>query len=307
MLKSVLVTLFLAPSAIVSGVEIHQTQVQLPKAESRRLNIFDSITGLVDQRQGDIQVSIENEHDTFSAENDKTVNAILQDSLVDLTDFLRTLEIDDPSKAMRIPVRVVLVQSSLTVFQSLFKMLSNPKESRSPTPWQQYLRESINNQQCSVKDLCDEFHQNFKCDEEGRLGAIMLDYRHPFDHLNLLMIPNTVKILFLRRTKLKTISEWTDLKGKSLKRLYLDKNYGLKLNFDGLSRELNHLPLKHMSVSTRPIINYFGEENWWRACPQIGNWMKTSMLTSLQIRGTLKGTPYCGVVFACDGSLIFDH
>ena len=300
-------TLFLAPSAIVSGAEIHQTHVSLTMVQSRRLNIFESITGSMDQRQGDIPVSIENEYGSSSAENDQTVNEILRHSLVNLADFLQKLEINDPSKAMRIPVHIVLVQSSLSVFQSLFKMLSNPKESRSPTPWQQYLRESINNQQCSVKDLCNEFQQNFKCDEEGRLGAIMLDYRHPFDHLNLLMIPNTVKILFLRRTKLKTVSEWTDLKGKSLNRLYLDKNYGLKLNFDGLSRELNHLPLEHLSVSTRPIINYFGEENWWRACPQIGNWMRTSMLTYLQIRGTMKGTPYCGVVFACDGCWIFDN
>ena len=88
---------------------------------------------------------------------------------------------------------------------------------------------------------------------------------------------------------MKTISEWTDLKGKSLKVLRVDGNFDLKLNLDGLAGELNHLPLEQLSVSTMSIRNYFGDFYWKRVLPKIGNWMRASTLTSLKLElGRLK-------------------
>ena len=124
----------------------------------------------------------------------------------------------------------------------------------------------------------------------------------PFDHLNLLMIPNTVRILSLRNTKLKTISEWTDLKGKSLKVLRLEFNYVLKLNLDGLTGNLNHLPLEHLTVSTRPITDYFGEGDEKKALSKIGNWMRASTLTSLKLRDRTRVGPRCKGSFDSDGT-----
>ena len=251
----------------------------LPKSSvgSRRLSIFKSITKSGDQRNA--------EEDSPAPDDDKTVNEILRHSLVELTDTLGTLESNDPFKAMRISLHVIPVQSpeSLMVFESLLKMLSNPKESRSSTTWQQFLIKSIGNQQCSVLDLCKEFHQNFECDGEGHLKVIGLVRRSPFDHLNLLMVPNTVEILNIRRIKLKTISEWSDLRGKSLRVLNLEENIDLQLNLDGLTGDLDHLPLERLSVSQRSLTHYFGERNWYRTLAKIGDWMKTSTLTCLTL------------------------
>ena len=236
--------------------------------------------------------------------DDKTVNEILQHSLVELTETLQRLESNDPFKAMRIPLNVIQRQSpeSLMVFQSLLMMLTNPKESGSLMPWQQYLVESISKHQCSVMGLCREFEKNFKCDKEGHLTVIGLDGKGPFDHLNLLMIPNTVTKVLLRHTKLKTISEWTDLKGKSLKTLCLDANYDLKLNLDGLNGELNHLPLNHLAVSTRSITKYFGEAEGKNAFSKVGIWMRASTLTSFKLRKKTGGVPRTVGIFASDGS-----
>ena len=255
---------------------------------TRRMNALESITKSQDQRDDTFPVSIGYEEGSRDAKDFETVNEILEHSLVELTKVLRTLETKDPFKATRIPLQRIAMQipESLMVFQSLLKMLSNPKGSRSPTEWQRYLSESIRRQQCSEMDLCREFKQHFKCDEEGHLGAIMLDHKGSFDHLNLLMIPNTVKTLNLRQCKLKTISEWMYLKGKSLKKLSVDRNSDLKLNLEGLKRELNHLALEDLTVSRSQITSYFGMQSLHPTDPafcRVQEWMKVSNLFQLRI------------------------
>ena len=272
----------------------------------RRLDIFESIIKSGDQHNDDCPMSIGYKGVSPDPESDESVNEILQHSLIELTDTLRTLELNDPSKSMRIPVHLIPKQSpeSRMVFQSLLELLSNPKESRSCTPLEKYLMESIGNQSCSEVDLCKKFHQNFKCGEEDHVKVITFYGNSTFDHLNLLMIPNTVEILNVnfRRTKLKTISEWTDLKGKSLKKLRLDANYGLKLNLDGLQGELSHLPLEYLSVSTQSIENYFGGNHWKIALTKIGDWMSSSTLTSFRLRSPRKQGSRYTIHFDCDGS-----
>ena len=288
--------------------KVQSSSVSRSRAVTRRMKIFESITKSEDRRNDDSSVSIEFEQGISAPDDDQTVNEILQHSLVKLAEILRSLESNDPSKAMRIPLHtplhVIPMQSpeSLMVFQSLLKMLSNPKESQSLMPWQQYLVESISKRQCSVMHLDRSFEKNFKCDQEGHLRVIGLDGRGPFDHLDLLMIPNTVTKLLLRHTKLQTISEWTDLRGKSLKTLCLDGNYHLKLNLDGLNGELNHLPLEHLTVSTRSIADYFGEAEGKRAFSKIGYWMRTSTLTSLKIKKKTGGMARTVGIFDSDGS-----
>ena len=196
-------------------VSVHSPLISKPRVMPRRLQFFESITKSEDQRDDDFPASIGSHEGCLAPEHDKSVNEILRHSLIELAEIMRTLKTNDPFKAMRLPVHATPVQTpeSLEVFQSLLMMLSNPKESRSSKPWQQYLRESISKHQGSETDLCREFQPIFKCGGEGHLRVIMLDGKGPFDHLNLLMIPNTVKALYLRRTKLKTISEWNGLKG----------------------------------------------------------------------------------------------
>lgn len=271
----------------------------------RRLKVFESITEPADQQHTDFSISIDYGEDSHSLEDDKTINEILQHSLVELSDTLRTLESNNPSNAMRIPLHLITVQSSesLMVFQSLLMMLSNPKESRLPKPWQKYLIESIRKQQCPETDLCREFSRNFKCDEDGHLGAIVFDNRDQFvmEHLNLRMIPNTVEVLSLRGIGLKTISDWTHLKDKSLKALRVDANNDLELNLDGLIGESNYLPLEHMTVRASSIIDYFGEGNRERLLPRIGEWMRKSTLITLKFSyKRLSGSRQ--VYFARDGS-----
>ena len=290
--------------------KVQSSSVSRSREVTRRMKIFESITKSEDQRNDDSSVSIDYEQGIAAQDADQTVNEILQHSLVELTEILQTLESNDPFKAMRITLHVIPMHSpeSLAVFLSLLKMVSIPKEFHPPRPWQQYLMESIRKHQCSVMDLCREFEQNFKCDQEGHLRVIaLLNRMGPFDHFDLLMIPNTVTKLLLRHSKLQTISEWTDLKGKSLQTLYLDGNYHLKLYLDGLTGELNHLPLEHLTVSTRSITNYFGqaalsEAEGNRAFSKIGNWMRASTLTSLKLRKKTGGCPRTLGIFDSDGS-----
>ena len=143
-----------APDQLLSPKECREFEVNM--RSTRRLNIFESITQTENEQNGDFPVSIGYEEGCSVSDDDKTVNELLQHSLVKLTEIIRKLELNDLSKAMRVPVSLVPVQSSLMVFQSLLRMLSNPQESRSPTSWQQYLIKSISNEQCSVLDLCKE-------------------------------------------------------------------------------------------------------------------------------------------------------
>ena len=239
--------------------------------------------------------------------DEKTVNEILQHSLVELTETLQRLESNDPFKSMRVPLHVIQMQSpeSLVVFQSLLMLLTNPKESGSLMRWQQYLEKSISKHHCSVTDLCREFQPIFKCDEEGRLVFVLLDQKGPFDHLNLRMIPNTVETLSLRRTGLKTISEWIDLKEKSLKKLLVDGNTELKLDLDGLIGDMDYLPLEYLHVSTWSMANYIGNANLRRALRQIGAWMKRSTLNTLRVVHRTHARTLSGVSFHCDGSWTF--
>ena len=274
---------------------------------TRRLPKFESITKSEDQQHDDFPVSIRYQEDNPITEDDQSVDEILQNSLVELTEILRTLETNDPFKAMRIPLHVIPMQSqeTLLVFQSLLKMLSNTKESHSSTPWQQYLRESISNQQCSEVDFCREFHQNFKCDKEDHLETIILDNKGLFDRLNLLMIPNTVNVLSLRRCKLKSISAWADLKNKSLKNLFVNGNKHLELNLDGLKGALNHLPLEYLTVSRFQISAYFGMQSVSPTDPafcRVQEWMKVSTLVYLRVLGGWCGKHRNDILFCRDGT-----
>ena len=251
------------------------------QAITRRLKIFESFAKSTDQRDDDPQVSAANvmlNQDCLGSDDDKTVNEILHDSLVELEGDYRHL----------IPTKFV---ESLIVFQSLLKMLSMdyPEQSGSPLPWQQYLSESIRNLKCSVTDLCHEFGSHFKCDDEGHLIALILyGMAERFDHFDLLMIPNTVKMIEMKRTTLKTISEWEDLRGKSLKTLRIHENgvSNLKLNLDGLQGTLDYLPLEHLTVGRGEISDYFGLQTVSLLDPalsRIGEWMSSSTLISLRI------------------------
>ena len=262
----------------------------LPRPKSgaitRRLNIFESFARSADQQGDALQLSadvVKPDQDSLDSDDEKSVNEILQHSLVELK------EIIDAAKTHLISTESV---ESLIVFQSLLKMLSIPEQfvSDSPSSWQRYryLSESIRNLKCSVTDLCREFDSNFKCDQQGHLIWIRLEGMRPFHHLNLLMIPNTVEALKIERCGLTSISAWADLKGKSLKtlRIYESKAGCLKLNLDGLQGTLDHLPLEQLSVGTEQVREYFGLRTLSpsdSAMPQIEKWMKASTLVNLKI------------------------
>ena len=280
---------------IVSGVDATSQfmptdsgikSLALPQSRgvAHRLKIFETFAKSNDQRHGNLHLSgdsVEPDRQDFDSDDDKSVNEILQNSLVELE------EIVDAAKN-----HVILSESieSFIVFQSLLDMLSNryPKETLHRLSWQIYLRKSIRNLKCSVMDLCHKFAYNFKCDPKGHLTAIVLQKMGPFDHLNLLMIPNTVEMLSMETQKggLTSISAWSDLKGKSLKSLRI---YGgtskLNLNLDGLKGTLDYLPLDHLIVDRAQISEYFGLQGRCLSdsAPKIGEWMRSSTLTNLRV------------------------
>ena len=251
---------------------------------TRRLNIFESFAKSEDQRQSHNQSSVEAAEpprDSFDSDDDKTVNEILRQSLVELTEIIETMT------THLIPTDSI---ESLIVFQSLLKMLSIPKPSASDYPfsWQKYLSESIRNLNCSVTDLCRRFKMNFKCNQNGQLNVIILYKVEPPLHLNLLMIPRTVERLSIERCGLTSISAWSDLRGKSLKSLRIHESEAgnLKLNLDGLQGTLDYLPLETLSVRKSQISEHFGLPTFggWpdSAFSQIGEWMRCSTLLYLR-------------------------
>ena len=288
-------------------LEVNEQSAYIPKSPvvTRRLNILESITASEDQQNDELSLSMECCDDILGSEDNESVNDILQQLL---EGFAETMS--SPSElgyGVRSVPQVFINRDDFRVFQSLSMMLLNPKEPHSSTPWQDYVKESIGNQQCSVIDLCRRYHQNSKCDEEGHLELIRVDDKQQCEHCNLLMIPNTVKILSLRRTKLKTISEWTHLRGKLLRSLQMQQNVDLKLNLDGLKGPLDYLPLKHLIVSRRQIKEYFGIGTFDQmepAFPKIAEWMRTTTLVTFRIAsgqscGTRKQRT---VYFYADGS-----
>ena len=210
---------------------------------TRRLRIFESFAKSEDPTQDDYPLPIGSDQVILASDDDPTINEILDESLVELRGIIEALT----------PVTGFQSTESLIVFHSLLGMFSSrhPVQFHSPLPWQTYLSQSITNLRCSVTDLCREFGSNFKCDQEGHLRVILLNGKGPFDHLNLLMIPNTVEILSMERCGLTSISAWSDLKDKSLQslRIYETGTSNLKLNLDGLQGTLDYLPLRDITVA----------------------------------------------------------
>ena len=253
-----------------------------PPQVTRRLSIFKSITGLEGQRRDDVLPSIKKVHgnsDLIKGITDEIIQEMR--TALGLKGHLST-QCDNVNEQQPLST----TSDDSMVFESLLMMLSNPTESNSSKLWQQYLEKSIKNQKCSVTDLCNEFDKMFKCDEEGHLIVIRLEGKGPFDHLNLLMVPNTVWALNVGRTRLKTISQWSDLRGKSLRSLEIDRNPDLELNLDGLRWKLDNLPLQHLTVQRCQISQYFGLQTLFSTDPatsRVQEWMKSSALDGLRI------------------------
>ena len=260
------------------------------RVRTRRLIIFESFAKSDGQRNDDIQSEVADFHrDYFDSDDDQTTNEHLKHSLLELTEIIEGM--------MRTPVIPCESAESLIVFQSLARMLSNryPKQSDplSSWRWQRYLRESVRNLKCSVKDLCHEhrnFKCDFKCDHKGHLTMIRLyGMVSRYDHLNLLMIPNPVEKIKIERTRIQTISNWKDLRGKSLKEvnIYGSESLNVKLNLDGLQGPLDHLPLKYLSVEIRSVAEYFGIQSLFPpeniTLPRIARWVRNSTLLTLRI------------------------
>ena len=261
--------------------EVQQNPIPGSRVTSR-LDIYKSLAQLHHQPRENFQPSIRSDQCILAPEDGETVNESLQHSLVEVREI-----IDGPIK------HVISAESieSLIVFQSLLKMLSNPEQSASSNldsqlPWREYLSESIRNLKCSVRDLCHEFGSHFKCDQEGHLNTIRLNRMGPFDHWNLLMIPNTVENIEMRRCGLTSISAWSDLKGKSLKSLRIYEPRILNFNLDGLQGTLDDLPLEDLTVGRSQLSEYFGVQRVSlsdSALPKIGEWMRSSTLVRLRI------------------------
>ena len=271
---------------------VQSTSVHESRRMTRRLNIFESFAKSEDQRDEDSQLLEETVNP-----DDQTVNEILQQSLVELTEIIESSHLH-------------------FVFQSLLKMLSNcaPEQSDTPLPplpyaWQHYMRECIRNLKYSVKDLRHRFGANFKFDHQGHLKVINLfQTGSPRKHFNLLMIPNTVEEMKMRHCQIHTISDWADLKGKAVKSLCILEGKHLKLNLDGLQGTFNHLPLEHLIVGSCQISEYFGVRNNPSPYPatfkRIGEWMKTSTLLSLRVECQTKNKR--SFIYYRDGTWMFE-
>ena len=280
------ITVFRVDAASHQSLSKESSMRSLPpesQLRTRRLTIFESFAKSDDQRDDDLQSppeATELHQDSNNSDDDKTVNENLKQSLVELTEIV---------EGMKTPVIPNESAKSLIVFQSLSRMLSNAyrKQSGSPSPWPKDLSECIRNLKCSVKDLCEEFNWNFKCNQEGHLSVIVLRGNGPFAHLNLRMIPNTVERFSMKSCGLTSISAWSELKGKSLKSLRINEYF--KLNLDGLQGTLDDLPLVQLSVGRWQVSEYFGLQTQSvdalsdSALTKIGEWMRSSTLVNLRI------------------------
>ena len=230
----------------------------------KRLPIFESFTEANREQPDDLPVSPEDEYSIPDSGDEETVNVALSRLLADFE---------------------VPESPDLIVFRSLLKMFENPKDSSALPSWQQYVEKAIRNQDCLVMNLCSEYNQHFKC-EEGHLTFINVDGMGSFDHLNLLMIPNTVRVFSAERCKLKTISPWSDLKGKSLECLRLKDNADLNLDLHGLTGDSDHLLLSRLAISKVSILKYFGlraQDRTDLLSSGITEWMKQSTLECMKV------------------------
>ena len=272
----------------VSAVDIQLGQPLPDETDSKsrpikRLPIFESLTKSDNEESEDLPMSPENEYSAPESGDAETVNVVLSRLLVDFH-VPETVEFGRSLVAVRASQNEGQFRD-LIVFRSLLLMFTNSKDSKALLPWQQYLAESIRNQSASVINLCVEYSQNFKC-EEGHLTFINVDGKGSLDHLNLLMIPNAVTVLSAQRCKLKTISPWSDLKGKSLECLRLKDNADLKLNLHGLAEESNHLSLKRLVISKVLVWKYFGlqtHDSMDHISFRITEWMKETRLESIKV------------------------
>ena len=249
----------------------------------RRLQIFESFTELHDEQPDDLSRTLENEYSTLDSDDEGTVNVILSRLLIDFH-VPETLQLPQCLDGVRASQNEGQIRD-LMVFQSLLMMLTNPKDSQALFPWQQYLAKSLRNQNASVINLCSEYKQHFRCEHE-HLTFINVDGKGLFDHLNLLKIPNTVRVFSAERCKLKTISPWSDLKGKSLECLRLKDNADLNLDLHGLTGNSDHLPLNRLVVSKVSISNYFGLQPHHRRdlkSSGLKEWMKKSTLECMKV------------------------
>ena len=119
---------------------------------------------------------------------------------------------------------------------------------------------------------------------------IKLDRRFKMDHLDLMMTPNSVEKLRMEENNLQSISNWTDLKGKSLEGLLLCKrghtrNGHLRLNLGEFTKSEIENPLKDLHVSRGQIAEFFGIKGEWtnQLIMEIRNWINRTTLDSLRI------------------------
>ena len=100
---------------------------------------------------------------------------------------------------------------------------------------------------------------------------------------------------------MKSISKWSDLNRKALRKLYINENPELKLNLVELSKQ-NHqqgtfIKLKTLKVSKHQISGYFESEEgkWLRdpSCSQRFDWIAHSTLQCLMIREWRRSVSSC--------------
>lgn len=147
----------------------------------------------------------------------------------------------------------------------------------------------LNSGNCSVTNLCHKYPQRFQCDAQGHLMKIRFIGGRLKGYLNLSAIPDTVTYLQLPSNKLTGISKWTDLKGKALEYLDIQRNPNLTLDLGALGNiqaKLYNLPLRELVVSNVQIMNCFGLRGEMGIDPSylwLKDWIRSSTLDSLVI------------------------
>ena len=164
------------------------------------------------------------------------------------------------------------------VFQSLAEMMRGIKTNDPNTrEWLQFMAQCAQSGDCKVVDLCDSYSTRFKCNEQGDLEVMLLGGSRLSGVLDLGAIPDTVKILRIRRNSITNIGQWIDLKGKALWHLDIRRNSELILDLCQLEVGREPLPLRALVVTPMQIQGFFK-----RTDPRV--WVMRSMLNSLTVK-----------------------
>lgn len=150
--------------------------------------------------------------------------------------WLNLAELWGPTSHFRIPLKVLpfFLNQDTAVYVSLRDMFIGDKSNVHEFEWYQYIQQCAGSTSCSIQNLCDRFHEHFRCKDKA-LREIKLDRQKLKGIIDLSALPSTVTKLNVERNSLTEIIGLERLNGKKLQTLKIRKN-ALEIDLEPLIR-----------------------------------------------------------------------